>query len=245
MERLQKVIAAAGVASRRKAEELIREGKVRVNGKTVTEMGIQVSEDDEITVNGEPLQKEEKVYYLLNKPKKTICTLNDEFGRQTVMSCFPDVKERIFPVGRLDYDTTGLLIMTNDGEFANLMMHPRTHIPKTYEVAVEGAFTDDMARILANGIVLDDGRTLPAEVEIVSRSLAKKKAVLQITIHEGRNREVRRMMEYFHCEVKKLTRIEYGFLTIGSLRQGQYRKLRRFEVRKLLAMAGKNQSSAG
>lgn len=243
MERLQKVIARSGVASRRKAEELIRNGRVAVNGKTVTEMGIQVSDDDEITVNGTALQKEEKVYYLLNKPKKMICTVSDEHGRETVMSCFPDVKERIFPVGRLDYETTGLLLMTNDGEFANQMMHPRTHIPKTYEVVISGAFTDDMARILANGIMLDDGRTLPAEVEIVNRSLAKKKAVLQITIHEGRNREVRRMMEYFHCEVKRLTRIEYGFLTLGNLRQGQYRRLRQYEVRKLLEMARKNQSS--
>ena len=237
MERLQKVIAKAGIASRRKAEELIAQGKVRVNGRTVTEMGVQVAPDDEITVNGKVLQKEEKVYYLLNKPARVICSVSDEKGRPTVMDCFEGVPQRIFPVGRLDYETTGLLIMTNDGEFANAMMHPRSHMPKTYEVHLDGVLTDDMARILANGVMLDDGRTLPADVEIVSRSEGKKKTVLRITIYEGRNREVRRMMEYFHCNVRKLNRIAYGCLDLGNLRQGEYRKLRMYEVKKLLGIA--------
>ena len=147
-ERLQKVIAKAGVASRRKAEELIQAGKVRVNGKVVTEMGVRVSPEDEITVNGTPLQQENKVYYLLNKPRRTICSVSDEKGRDTVLSCFEGINERIYPVGRLDYDTSGLLILTNDGEFANLMMHPRYHLPKTYNVTLSGVLTDDMARIL-------------------------------------------------------------------------------------------------
>lgn len=233
MERLQKVIAQAGIASRRKAEQLIEEGKVKVNGKTVHEMGVQVSPSDRIEVNGVQIGKEEKVYYLFNKPKKCLSTVSDDKGRETVMDYFRDIPQRIFPVGRLDYDTTGLLIMTNDGEFANMMMHPRSHIKKTYEVAVEGILTDDMCRILENGVNLEDGRTLPAEVVLLQRSTKKNRTVLQITIQEGRNRQVRRMMEYFHCEVTRLTRISYGFLEIGQLRQGQYRKLRSYEVRKL------------
>lgn len=244
MERLQKVIASAGVTSRRKAEQLIQEGKVSVNGKIVTEMGIKVSPEDEIKVNGKPLQKEEKVYYLLNKPKGYICAVSDDKDRKTVIDCFPDVKERIFPVGRLDYDTTGLLILTNDGEFANKMMHPRYHLPKTYEVAVDGVLTDQMLTMLQNGIDLEDGKTLPAEVYLLKRLEGKKKTVIQITIFEGRNRQVRRMMEYFHCEVTRLARIQYGFLDLGHLRQGQYRKLRSFEVRKLMHMSDQDTSGS-
>lgn len=244
MERLQKVIASAGVASRRKAEQLIQEGKVSVNGKIVTEMGIKVSPQDEIKVNGKPLQKEEKVYYLLNKPKGYICAVSDDKDRKTVIDCFPDVKERIFPVGRLDYDTTGLLILTNDGEFANKMMHPRYHLPKTYEVAVDGVLTDQMLTMLQNGIELEDGKTLPAEVYLLKRLEGKKKTVIQITIFEGRNRQVRRMMGYFHCEVTRLSRIQYGFLDLGHLRQGQYRKLRSFEIRKLMHMSDQDTSGS-
>lgn len=244
MERLQKVIASAGVASRRKAEQLIQEGKVSVNGKIVTEMGIKVSSEDEIKVNGKPLQKEEKVYYLLNKPKGYICAVSDDKDRKTVIDCFPDVKERIFPVGRLDYDTTGLLILTNDGEFTNKMMHPRYHLPKTYEVSVDGVLTDQMLTMLQNGIELEDGKTLPAEVYLLKRLEGKKKTVIQITIFEGRNRQVRRMMEYFHCEVTRLARIQYGFLDLGHLRQGQYRKLRSFEVRKLMHMSDQDTSGS-
>ncbi len=236
MERLQKVIAKAGIASRRKAEELIAQGKVKVNGLTVTEMGVQVSGNDEITVNGKQIRTEEKVYFLLNKPARVICSVSDEKGRKTVMDCFEGIQERIFPVGRLDYETTGLLIMTNDGEFANAMMHPRSHLPKTYEVTLNGVLTDDMARILSNGVMLDDGKTLPADVVILSRSENRNRTILQITIYEGRNREVRRMMEYFHCEVKKLNRVGYGNLDLGNLRQGEYRKLRMYEVKKLLSM---------
>ena len=236
MERLQKTIAKAGIASRRKAEELIVSGKVKVNGVVVTELGTQVSPDDDISVNGVVLKKEEKVYYLLNKPRRVISSVSDEKGRETVLAYLSDVRERIYPVGRLDYDTSGILLLTNDGDFANAMMHPSSHLPKTYEVAVTGVLTDDMLNRLARGIMLSDGKTLPAEVVLLERSTKKNKTVLHITIQEGRNREVRRMMEYFHCEVTRLNRIGYGFLDLGNLRQGQYRKLRSFEVRKLLAM---------
>ncbi|MDO5108854.1 MAG: pseudouridine synthase [Erysipelotrichaceae bacterium] len=243
-ERLQKVIAKAGVASRRKAEELIQAGKVRVNGKVVTEMGVRVSPEDEITVNGTPLQQENKVYYLLNKPRRTICSVSDEKGRDTVLSCFEGINERIYPVGRLDYDTSGLLILTNDGEFANLMMHPRYHLPKTYNVTLSGVLTDDMARILSNGIVIEGKKTLPCDVEILERSVNRNRTVLNITIYEGRNREIRKMMEYFHCEVTRLERTHYGFLDLGRLRQGEYRKLRMFEVRRLKEMVSHESPSA-
>lgn len=236
MERLQKVIAAAGIASRRKAEELIAAGRVKVNGETVREMGVKVGPHDEILVDNHSIRREEKVYYLLNKPKQYICAVRDDKGRKTVMDCFDGISERIFPVGRLDYETTGLLVMTNDGEFANAMMHPKYHLPKTYEVAVDGILTDQMLRMLARGIRLNDGMTLPADVELVSRLEGKKKTVINLTIYEGRNREIRRMMEYFHCEVTRLNRIRYGFLETGNLRQGQYRRLRMYEVRKLMNM---------
>ena len=236
MERLQKVIAQAGIASRRKAEELIASGKVRVNGETVTQMGVQVSPSDRIEVNGVEIGREEKVYFLFNKPKKCICSVSDDKGRETVLDYFTDVRERIFPVGRLDYETTGLLLLTNDGEFANMMMHPSFHVKKTYEVAVSGILTDDMCRILENGVHLEDGRTLPEDVVLLERSRKRNRTVLQITIQEGRNRQVRRMMEYFHCEVTRLNRISYAFLDLGNLRQGQYRRLRSYEVRKLKNM---------
>lgn len=233
MERLQKVIAEAGIASRRKAEEMIASGRVKVNGVTVKEMGVKVSGNDRVEVDGKEIGKEEKVYFLLNKPKRTICAVKDDKDRDTVVDLI-DCKERIFPVGRLDYETTGLLLLTNDGEFANGLMHPRNHISKTYEVAVNGVLTDGMCALLEKGIELEDGKTLPAEVYILNRSEKKNKTVLQITIQEGRNREVRRMMEFFHCEVTRLNRIQYAFLDLGKLRQGQYRKLRMYEVRKLM-----------
>ncbi|MBR2066686.1 MAG: rRNA pseudouridine synthase [Solobacterium sp.] len=239
MERLQKVIAKAGIASRRKAEELIAAGKVKVNGKVVKEMGIQVSSSDEIRVNNQLIQTENKVYYLLNKPAKTLSTVSDNHDRPTVMDCFEGIKERIFPVGRLDYETTGILLMTNDGDFAQKMMHPRSHMQKTYHVVVEGVFTDEMAKILTNGIIIEGKKTLPAIVEIVARSKKRNRSELNITIFEGRNREVRKMMEYFDCQVRHLNRIAYGFLELGNLRQGEYRKLRSYEVRKLIPIAEK------
>lgn len=242
MERLQKVIAASGIASRRKAEEMIQQGRVKVNGQTVKEMGVKVSTQDRIEVDGHEINKEEKVYFLLNKPKRTICSVSDDKERDTVVDII-DCKERIFPVGRLDYETTGLLLLTNDGEFANGLMHPRNHIRKTYEVAVNGVLTDGMCALLEKGIELEDGKTLPAEVIVLQRSEKKNKTVLQITIQEGRNRQVRRMMEFFRCEVTRLNRIQYAFLDLGNLRQGQYRKLRMYEVRKLMSIVNKNDQS--
>lgn len=237
MQRLQKVIAQAGIASRRKAEELIAQGKVKVNGKVVKEMGVQVSFDDEIMVNGQSIQKEEKVYFLLNKPKKMISTVHDDLKRATIMDCFRDVKQRIFPVGRLDYETTGLLLVTNDGEFANAMMHPSHHMDKIYEVYVNGYLEDHILTKLKKGIPLEDGMTLPASVEVLERSRKTNKTRIRLTIQEGKNREVRRMMAYFGFEVHTLQRIGYSFLNLGNLRQGEYRRLKKFEVKKLLTIA--------
>lgn len=244
MERLQKVIAGSGIASRRKAEEMIREGRVSVNGKVVTEMGTQVSGSDTILVDGKEIRREEKVYYLLNKPSRTICAVSDDRDRRTVIDCLEGVEARVFPVGRLDYDTTGLLILTNDGEFANKMMHPRYHLPKTYEVVVDGIFTDQMAKMLTRGIELEDGKTLPADVLIRDRSNRKNRSELEITIYEGKNREIRRMMEYFHLEVRSLNRIRFGYLELKNLRRGEFRRLRMYEVKKLISMSETgNQSS--
>lgn len=240
MERLQKVIAKAGIASRRNAEKLIEQGRVKVNGKIVCEMGVQVDVNDEIVVDNKPIHKEEKVYYLFNKPKNVITTVTDTHDRTTVLDYFSDVRERIYPVGRLDYETTGLLILTNDGDFAQKMMHPKTHVNKTYCVTVEGIFTDKMAQLLADGILLEGKKTLPAIIEILSRSKKKNQTVLNITIFEGRNREIRKMMEYFHCKVIHLDRIAYGTLDLGKLQRGKYRKLRSYEIKKLIALVNQD-----
>ncbi len=167
MERLQKAIAAAGVTSRRKAEEMILQGRVKVNGVKVTKLGVQVSGTDEISVDGRVIKREEKVYFLMNKPKKTICSLADDKGRDTILKYMPEVKERVFPIGRLDYDTTGVLILTNDGATANKLMHPRNHFPKQYQVTISGLITDDEVRQLRKGVLLDDGMTLPAKVHVL------------------------------------------------------------------------------
>lgn len=239
MQRLQKVIAQAGIASRRKAEELIMQGQVQVNGQVICQLGTQVNDQDEIKVKGKIIQKEEKVYFLLNKPKKVITSLQDEKKRKTVLSCFPGITKRIFPVGRLDYETSGLLLLTNDGDFAHAMMHPSHHIEKTYEVMIDGYLEDVMLKKLSQGIPLEDGMTWPAKVSLLERSRKTNKTRIELCIQEGRNRQVRRMIEYFNFEVTKLKRIAYSFLTIGKLRQGEYRRLKTFEVKKLLAIAKK------
>ncbi len=227
-ERISKKIAAAGIASRRKAEELIRAGKVSVNGH-IAELGEQADENDEILVDGKPIRSEQKVYYLLNKPAGVVCTVHDDRGRKTILSYLPKGK-RIFPVGRLDYDTTGFLLVTNDGAFSNLLVHPRHHLPKTYLCRVGGQFTKKQILELEQGILLEDGMTLPAEAEIVSYSEHPKEMLISITLHEGRNREIRRMMNYFHHPVLSLKRISMGSLTLGELKEGEYRPLLESEI---------------
>ncbi len=237
MERLQKVIAQAGVASRRKAEEYITAGRVKVNGKKVTELGVKVNPNkDRVEVDGVPLDKEEPVYYLLYKPTGVISTSNDEKGRKKVTDLI-DVSQRIYPVGRLDYDTSGLLLLTNDGEFANLLMHPKFKIEKEYVVKVKGIPDRKELKQLETGIKLEDGVTAPAKVKMLSSDRKKNTAIIRIIIHEGKNRQVRRMMEALGYQVEKLKRERFGFLTLGNLNSGDYRVIKPMEVKQLKEMA--------
>ncbi len=237
MDRLQKIIAASGLTSRRKAEEMIKEGRVKVDGVVISEMGFQPKKGALIQVDGKTIVRESKVYFVMNKPKKTLCTLNDEHDRATVVDLI-EVKERIFPVGRLDYDTTGILILTNDGEFANEIIHPRYHIAKTYDVVVNGILTTDQIKNLEKGVILDDGiKTLPAKVWVTNKDFTRKLTTFELTIQEGRNRQVKRMMESIGYEVKKLHRKKIGFLTCNELNPGDYRILKPFEVKQLSKLA--------
>ncbi|MEH7086202.1 pseudouridine synthase [Neobacillus drentensis] len=236
MERLQKVIARAGIASRRKAEDLIKDGRVKVNGKVVTELGLKVSSSDRVEVNEIQIEKEEPVYFLLYKPRGVISSVNDDKGRKVVTDFFPHLKERIYPVGRLDYDTSGLLVLTNDGEFANLLMHPKNEIDKVYVAKVKGIPLKENLRKLERGIRLEDGKTAPARVKLLSADSKKQAAIIEITIHEGRNRQVRRMFEAIGHEVLKLKRERYGFLTLNGLRTGDARELTPHEVKQLRAL---------
>jgi 23S rRNA pseudouridine2605 synthase len=237
MERLQKVIARAGIASRRKSEELIKEGKVKVNGKVVTELGLKVSPSDRVEVNEVQIEKEEPVYFLLYKPRGVISSVSDDKGRKVVTDYFSHYKERIFPVGRLDYDTSGLLILTNDGEFANLIMHPKNEIDKVYVAKTKGIPLRENLKKLQRGIQLEDGKTAPAKVNLLSADSKKQTAIVEIAIHEGRNRQVRRMFEAIGNEVLKLKRERYGFLTLSGLKAGEARELTPHEVKQLRALA--------
>jgi 23S rRNA pseudouridine2605 synthase len=237
MERLQKVIAHAGVASRRKAEEMILEGKVKVNGKVVKELGIKVSNSDTVEVNGIPLEKEQPVYFLFYKPRGIISSVTDDKGRKTVTDFFPEIKERIYPVGRLDYDTSGLLLLTNDGEFANLLMHPRNEIEKEYIAKIKGIPLRENLKALEKGILLEDGKTAPARTKVISIDKKKGTSIVQLTIHEGRNRQVRRMFDAIGHPVIKLRRERYGFLDLRGLQAGDARELTAHEVKQLRVLA--------
>ncbi|WP_199623169.1 pseudouridine synthase [Paenibacillus alkalitolerans] len=234
MERLQKVLAAAGIASRRKCEEIIQLGRVQVNEKTVTELGFKVDPAaDEIVVDGKKIAQEKKVYLAFHKPKGVITSVKDPEGRQTVMDYMKGVKERVYPVGRLDYDTEGLLILTNDGELANLLMHPRHHVPKTYLAYTKGIPHGSLLDKLKQGVQLDDGKTAPAEAEYADVDTEKNVAVVRITIHEGRNRQVRRMFEAIHTPLTKLKRISFGPVLLEGLQRGKHRHLTKDEVEEL------------
>ena len=232
-ERLQKVIANSGYTSRRKAEELILKGKVRVNGELVTELGVKVSTKDLIEVEGKILEKENRVYYLFYKPKNVVCTMKDEHGRVCVADAFAEVKERVYPVGRLDYESTGLLIMTNDGEFANLFMHPSSHLEKSYEVTIDGLITGEHLHQLETGVYLDGAKTLPCKIKVTGKDMEHKTTMLQIHIMEGKNRQVRRMFELVGYKVKRLHRYQCGCLNLNGLRPGEYRMIKPQEVKLL------------
>ncbi|MGM9834299.1 MAG: pseudouridine synthase [Bacilli bacterium] len=234
MERLQKVIANSGFTSRRKAEELIITGHVYVNGNLVTELGTKVNNSDQIVVDGVTLNTQEvaKEYYLLNKPRGYICSLDDEKNRHIVTELI-DTKQRIYPVGRLDYDTTGLLILTNDGDLANILMHPSQDVVKTYLAKVEGILSMDEYFKLKEGIVIDGVKCLPKKVKIKKKDIEKNTCMVEISIVEGRNHIVKKLFKAINHEVIKLKRERYAFLDLGNLKSGEYRFLSREEVSKL------------
>ena len=233
MERLQKVIANSGYTSRRNAEKLITEGKVEVNGEIITELGFKVSASDIIAVEGTLIKKEvKKEYYLLNKPRFTICTSSDEKGRKTVVDLI-DTDERIYPIGRLDYNTTGLLLLTNDGDLANHLMHPKNEVKKTYLAKIEGILTKEDIVKLKKGIVIDDRKVNTSNFKVRSKDIVKNTSMVEITIVEGRNHIVKRIFSSLKHDVIKLTRTNYAFLDLGNLKSGEYRMLSLKEVKRL------------
>ncbi len=230
--RLNKYIASSGVTSRRKADELTTNGNVKVNGITVKEMGYQVQPDDVVKVNGRIIKPyEKKVYILLNKPAGYITTVSDEQGRPTVMQLVTDIQERIFPVGRLDYETSGLLIMTNDGDFFNDLAHPANKVNKTYRVLVSGIMSTERIVKLRNGVDIGGYVTGKAWVKLIKQM--KSTALLEITVSEGKNRQIRKMCKSVGNKVIELQRIAIGEVVLGRLKEGHYRKLTQEEIRSL------------
>ena len=234
MERLQKIIASSGYCSRRKAEELIKKGLVFVDGEKVTELGTKVSEKASISINGEVLAKENKEYYLLYKPVGVVTTTNDEKKRKTVVDLINTTK-RIYPVGRLDYDTTGVLLLTNDGDFANILMHPSNQIDKVYLAKIDGILGKNELQALRNGVLIDGFKT-PAKVKIKQYSKSSNMSLIEITIHEGKNHQVKKMFEAVNHKVIKLKRESVGFFDLECLKAGEYRRLTIKEVKKVYAL---------
>ena len=241
-ERLQKIIAKAGIASRRAAEGLILAGRVTVDGKTITELGGKYDNSRQrICVDGKPLTfAEEKVYFLLNKPKGYLSTARDERGRRTVLDLLPEVKERVYPLGRLDNNTEGLLLISNDGNLMNGLLHPRYKVNKTYIARVTPIPAENALDKLRQGIQLEDGLTAPAVVKLLDT--AEDEAKVEITIHEGRNRQVRRMFTAIGSDVRALKRVKFATLALTGVKRGHYRPLTDAEVAELYRIAGLEQS---
>lgn len=235
--RLQKYLAECGVASRRKSEELIEQGAVRVNGQ-VASIGDKINpKSDTVIVKGKKIIKQKNhTYIMLHKPRGFITTMSDERDRKCVAELIKDVPGRVYPVGRLDRDSEGMLLCTNDGEFANAMTHPRKHVPKTYRVTVRPTITQEQITELTTGIVIDDRMTAPAEIRVVTRE--EGRVVLEIILYEGRNRQIRKMCEAVGLEVARLKRTAVGSVKLGMLKQGDWRDLTEDEVRKLMIAAG-------
>ncbi|MGC8861339.1 MAG: pseudouridine synthase [Armatimonadota bacterium] len=234
-QRLQKVLAAAGIGSRRHCEALIASGRVAVNGRVVTELGTRADPDrDCICIDGKPIDAaQDKIYILLNKPPGYTSTRFDRFAKHTVMELVDEVQGYLYPVGRLDVDTSGLLLLTNDGELANLLTHPSYEVEKTYVATVRGRISADSLERLAHGVDLEDGPTAPAKVRLISYSAADDTSKVEITIHEGRKRQVKRMFQAVGHRVLALTRTRFGTLDIKGLAEGEHRYLTRREVAKL------------
>lgn len=234
--RLQKYLATCGVASRRKCEAYIIEGKVAVNGEVVQTLGTKVEAGDSVTFCGKAISlEEEHVYYMLHKPVGYVTTVQDEKQRQTVLDLIDDDIHRVYPVGRLDYNTSGLLLLTNDGELTYGLTHPKHHVNKCYEVKVKGQLSEDAKKMLKCGVLLDGKLTYPAKVKVLRKG--EKSTTFLLTIHEGRNRQVRRMCEGVGYPVLSLKRISVGKLTLGELQVGQYRMLTEEEVNYLKKMS--------
>ena len=235
MERLSKVIAASGIASRRKAEELIDKGLVKVNGKIIREQGIKVDYSDIIEVNNHVLKKEQKEYYLLYKPRGVVTTTNDEKDRKTVVDLINTTK-RVYPVGRLDYDTTGILLLTNDGELTNILTHPSSNIDKVYVAKVKGLIGKNQIVALERGVLIDGIKTSKAKARILKYDKKTDHSYVELIIHEGKNHQVKKMFEAIGYDVLKLKRERYAFLTLDGLKSGEYRKLSIKEVKKLYSL---------
>ncbi|MBS1704907.1 MAG: rRNA pseudouridine synthase [Armatimonadetes bacterium] len=235
-ERLHKVLARNGIASRRKAEELIANGRVSVNGEVVTQMGVKVTDEDEIRLDGELVRASELMYYLLNKPTGVVTTLSDPQRRPTIKKFIPTVSASLKPVGRLDMDTEGLLILTNDGDFASRMTHPRYKVEKVYQVTVKGSCPDDVLNRLEKGIMIEGRKTAPARAQLVHRS--PEATTFLLTIHEGRNRQIRKMCDAVGFPVSALKRTQIGPLILKGLRAGECRLLGKAEVDKLKKLVG-------
>ncbi len=238
MERLQKAIANSGYTSRRKAEELIVKGRVKVNNEIVTELGTKVKNSDSIEIDGVKLNKEEKEYYLLYKPRGVISSTDDEKGRKTVIDLI-DTESRIYPVGRLDYDTTGLLLLTNDGDFANMLMHPSNEIDKVYYAKVEGILKGEHIKQLERGVLVDGVKTSKAKVKLKKVDKKQKNSYVELTIHEGKNHQVKKMFEAIGFNVLKLSRERVAFLTLDGLTSGEYRPLKPKEIKQIYALVNK------
>ena len=243
-ERLQKIISQAGVASRRAAEKLIEAGRVAVDGRVVKELGLKLEMAEHvITVDGKPLaQREHHVYFLLNKPKGYLSTAKDERGRRTVLDLLPEVRERVYPVGRLDNNTEGLLLITNDGALMNGLLHPKYEVEKTYVARVTGQLTLERLKALREGLLLEDGMTAPARVELLGEERGLTRVA--ITIHEGRNRQVRRMFAAVGCDVRALKRTCFAGLTLKGVPRGHHRALQAGEVQALYRLAGLQETEA-
>jgi len=240
-ERLQKILAAAGVASRREAEKIILAGRVKVNGKLITELGAKFGPKAFITVDGKPIKNEKKVYYLFYKPRGVVTTMVDPQKRRTVADFLRDLPERVFPVGRLDYNTEGLLLLTNDGGLAQKLMHPKNEINKSYRAVVVGIVPQEKLDFLRLGVKLEDGLTAPAVVDLVEYDHERNLSVFNITIHEGKNRQIRRMCDYIGYPVRQLRRYKIANLSLSGLKRGQYRPLYEEELTALFKAVDANE----